>query len=152
VSQFKGEIFTLRSQFPDQLLNGCRIEYHIKRWGPVKGKDTRQNQVPCRCANVDATGAELDAWRLSCVNILVGIDEAVDGFHNDLNNGVDLETSAHRWFPKLGMFNASDVCWGYNRPCEFMDLCLLPDKVEQFLRSYRPRTPRENRDAKEYSG
>jgi hypothetical protein len=140
-SQFKGEVFTLVRNFPDELLNGCQVNYHIKDGG----------KPPCKSDVTNPTFAELDGFKDTAVKTLIEIDEAVDGYNNDLTTGMDVETSATRWFPRKGMWNM-DACWSYNRACEFMPFCLAPDRINQSLRSFRPRLPIETQKAKEYSG
>ena len=128
-SQITGEIFVLRALFPDEKIEGVLGNVIVKSPGPKTPFVMRETG---RRRDLD-----LEHFRLATIDVLKEIDRRVQGFQDDVDGEMLLETAAARWFPDHG--TRTGQCNKY-RGCFFLSLCANKGREEQILGDYVPRT------------
>ena len=125
-SQFTGECFVLANLFPDEQVDGVLVNIVIK-----KGKTKIALRESTRRDYHD-----YNTFRMSALDILQQIDHRTQGFDNDIDTGWPEEEALNRWFPDHG--TKTGACENYGG-CEFQILCRNKDRVNQNLKSFKPR-------------
>ena len=135
-SQFTGEIFVLKALFPDEILEGALVNVVIKGG---------RSKIALRASTTRDLN-DLRTFRKSTIDILQQIDGAVARFQSDLHRGVGVEQAIDAHFPDHG--ERTTACNNYGG-CEFQPLCRNKGRVENVLRTFRPRTRVEVDEARE---
>lgn len=135
-SQFTGECFVLAALFPEEKITEvlCNIVIKKGRTEIAKRDTTRRDYH------------DLNTYRLAVLDILEQIDRRTEGFDNDLSSGLSEEEAADRWFPDHG--TRTGACEAYGG-CQFQTICRNKSRIEQNLKSFRPRTVQEVSDSRE---
>jgi hypothetical protein len=142
--QFTGEYWVLTELFPDEPIKGVEVNLIWKRENKPKPKrDGSPPRFP-KAANRELARrgpGQIERWRISTLNVLFAIDEAVHKFDRMMEGGnCTMAYAASMCFPDYGTRNS--MCTKY-RGCAFRDLCRDPELEERHLHHYRPRSSEE---------
>lgn len=137
-AQFTGEIYTLKNNMPvDAKLFGVLVNVVQKNRSPRSKYDVAERETTNR---TDPQLYEFANW---AVDVLRQIDDRVGQYEDWINSrGVEEWKALSVWFPTRGTANGE--CNAYNRPCDYSSLCKQPDRANQLLGVYRPRTKPES--------
>ncbi len=129
-SQATTECFVLAALFPEERINEVYYNIVIKKGrSEIAKRDTTRRDYH-----------DLNTFRLATIDILEQIDRRTEGFDNDRDSGLNEEEAADRWFPDHG--TRTGACEEYGG-CQFQTICRNKDRIEQNLKSFRPRTVAE---------
>lgn len=138
-SQFTGECFVLASLFPGEMIDGVLCNIAIKNKKPETSR-SKNYKIALR-ESTRRDHHDFNTFRQSALDILQQIDHRTEGFEEDIASGLyNEEERINRWFPDHG--TKTQACEQYGG-CEFQILCRNKDRVDQNLKSFHPRSPRE---------
>lgn len=135
-AQISGEYYVMQQHFPEDALAGVMYNVLPKNRSANSKFGVAERETGTR------TPAQLERWRLTTLDTLRRIDEAVERFEELMKLGTaSVEQAADYCFPLHG--TRTSTCFAFNRDCEFSTLCQMPGLEKNILRSFRGRTQEE---------
>jgi len=131
-SQFTAEIYTLTHNMPNSRLYGIKVNVITKNRSARSKYDVAERDTTNR------TDDQLADFANTAVDTLRQIDDRVAKYEEWLDKGIPEHEALSVWFPAQGQFN--NECYAYNRPCDYYALCKQPERANNMLGLFRPRT------------
>jgi len=129
--QFTMEHMILSELFPEEAFAGSEVNVVVK--GLNLGTKAQRFYRNTTTRSI----SDIISFKADTLDLLHRIDESVANFTDLLESTGDLELSAGLAFPRHGV--RTDACHAFNRNCDFIDLCLYKDNINNNLGAFKPR-------------
>jgi len=129
--QFTMEHMILSQLFPEEAFAGSEVNIVVK--GLKHGTKSQRFYRNTTTRSI----TDIVVFKADTIDLLHRIDESVQNFEHLLESTGDVEMAAGLAFPRHGV--RTDACHAFNRPCDFIDLCVYKDNIGRNLGAFKPR-------------